>query len=134
MNAISHTEPFKLLIVDDEPDINELLSYNFRKRGFDVVTACNGKVAMETLNGFLPDVIILDIMMPVMNGVAFCRELKSIHRYKDIPVLFLSATSNDFLVDEALQAGGMMYLSKPIQIGMLIKVVTEMKKGQATPQ
>ena len=134
MDAISHTDPFKLLIVDDEPDINELLSYNFRKRGFDVVTACNGKVAMETLNGFLPDVIILDIMMPVMNGVAFCRELKSTHRYKDIPVLFLSATSNDFLVDEALQAGGMMYLSKPSQIGMLIKVVTEMKKGQATPQ
>ena len=117
----------KLLIVDDEPDINELLSYNFRKRGFDVATACDGKVALETIQHFMPDIIILDIMMPVMNGVSLCKELKSREDLKNIPVLFLSATSNDFLIDEALGAGGMMYLSKPIQIGMLIRIVSEMQ-------
>jgi two-component system alkaline phosphatase synthesis response regulator PhoP len=114
------------MIVDDEPDINELLSYNFRKRGFDVLTACDGRVALQSLTNYVPDLFIVDIMMPHINGVALCKELKSDERYKNIPVLFLSASSNDHQINEALQAGGLMYLSKPIHIGMLIRVVTEM--------
>jgi two-component system alkaline phosphatase synthesis response regulator PhoP len=122
--TLSH--PFKLMIVDDEPDINELLSYNFRKRGFDVLTACDGRVALQSLTSYVPDLFIVDIMMPHINGVALCKELKSDERYKNIPVLFLSASNNDHQINEALQAGGMLYLSKPIHIGMLIRVVTEM--------
>jgi len=60
---------YKLLIVDDEPEIGELLTYNFQKRGFDVMTAANGFSGMKTIEQFLPDVIILDIMMPFVNGI-----------------------------------------------------------------
>ncbi|MBK8415005.1 MAG: response regulator [Bacteroidetes bacterium] len=69
---------YKLLIVDDEPEIGELLTYNFRKRGFDVMTAANGFSGMKTLEQFLPDVIILDIMMPFVNGINMCKEIKMI--------------------------------------------------------
>ncbi|MBL0340543.1 MAG: response regulator [Bacteroidetes bacterium] len=119
---------YKLLIVDDEPEIGELLSYNFRKRGFDVVTATNGFTGFDKLNDFLPDVIILDIMMPYVNGISMCKELKNDLRYKDIPVLFLSATNNEELIKAALEAGGERFISKPIHLGLLIEMVVEMKR------
>ncbi|HEX5001004.1 MAG TPA: response regulator [Bacteroidia bacterium] len=121
------TPPVRLLIVDDEPDIGELLSYNFRKRGFDVRTATDGRTGMDAARAFHPDIIILDIMMPHVNGIAMCKELKSTEDLSSIPVLFLSATANDLLIDEALQAGGYLFVSKPIQLNMLIQVVVEMK-------
>jgi len=117
---------FKLLIVDDEPEIGELLSYNFRKRGFDVQTACNGFTGFDVLEKFTPDVIILDIMMPYVNGISMCKELKQDPRYKEIPVLFLSATNNEALIQSAMDAGGSRFLSKPIQLGLLIDIVTGM--------
>jgi two-component system alkaline phosphatase synthesis response regulator PhoP len=120
-------QSFKLLIVDDEPEIGELLSYNFRKRGFEVMTAGNGFTGFNMLSGFIPDVIILDIMMPYVNGISMCKELKNDIRYRDIPVLFLSATSNDDLIKSALDAGGARFISKPIQLNLLIDLVVDMK-------
>ena len=120
-------EIFKVLIVDDEPEINELLSYNFRKRGFEVQTAGNGHTGFAALETFTPDVIILDIMMPYVNGINMCRELKSNERFRNIPILFLSATSNEELINRAMNAGGNRFLSKPIQMGLLIDIVTKMK-------
>ncbi len=119
---------FKVLIVDDEPEIEELLSYNFRKRGFEVMTAGNGFSGFNILNGFTPDVIILDIMMPYVNGISMCKELKNDYRYKNIPVLFLSATSNSDLIKSALDAGGARFISKPIQLNLLIDLVVDMKQ------
>ena len=120
---------FKLLIVDDEPEIGDLLSYNFRKRGFEVMTATNGFTGFNVLNGFTPDVIILDIMMPYVNGISMCKELKNDGRYKDIPVLFLSATNNETLINSALEAGGSRFISKPIHLNLLIDLVVEMKQS-----
>ena len=120
-------EIFKVLLVDDEPEINELLSYNFRKRGFEVQTAGNGYTGFAALETFTPDVIILDIMMPYVNGINMCREIKSNERYKDIPILFLSATSNEEIINKAMDAGGTRFLSKPIHMGLLIDIVTQMK-------
>lgn len=117
----------KLLIVDDEPEIGELLSYNFRKRGFDVMTATNGITALESMNSFMPDVVILDIMMPYMNGITTCREIKSNPRLQNIPVLFLSATNNDDLIREALMSGGDKFISKPIHLNLLIETVVKMQ-------
>jgi len=117
---------YKLLIVDDEPEIGELLSYNFRKKGFDVMTALNGFSGFETVKTFHPDVIILDIMMPYVNGVSMCRELKKDYRFKNIPVLFLSATNNIQIIEMAMDAGGEIFLSKPIQINKLIDTVVKM--------
>jgi len=121
-------QTFKLLIVDDEPEIGELLSYNFRKRGFEVMIAGNGFTGFNMLDGFTPDIIILDIMMPYVNGISMCKELKNDIRYKDIPVLFLSATSNDDLIKSALDAGGARFISKPIQLNLLIDLVVDMKQ------
>ena len=120
---------FKLLIVDDEPEIGELLSYNFRKRGFEVQTACNGFTGYEAMEKFSPDVIILDIMMPFVNGISMCRELKNNDKLSHIPVLFLSATNNQALINSAMEAGGSKFLSKPIHMGKLIDIVTDMSKA-----
>lgn len=93
------------------------------------MTATNGYTGFDALNGFVPDVIILDIMMPYVNGISMCKELKKDQRYKDIPVLFLSATNNDKLIQSALEAGGAKFISKPIQLSLLINMVVEMKKS-----
>lgn len=119
----------KLLIVDDEPEIGELLSYNFRKKGFEVMTAGNGFSGLEALEFFEPDVVILDIMMPYVNGISMCREMKNNPRYAHIPVLFLSATGNGTLIQAALDAGGDRFLSKPIQLNVLINLVSNMKEN-----
>jgi two-component system alkaline phosphatase synthesis response regulator PhoP len=121
----------KLLIVDDEPEIGELLSYNFRKRGFEVMTASNGYTALESMNSFMPDVVILDIMMPFMNGIKTCQEIKSDPKHHNIPVLFLSATNNEDLISQALEAGGDKFLSKPIHLSLLIDTVVKMQAEMA---
>lgn len=118
----------RLLIVDDEPEIGELLAYNFRKRGFDVQVALNGSEGYDKVREFNPEIIILDIMMPYVNGINFCKELKNDSRYKDVPVLFLSATNNETLIQSALDAGGDQFISKPIQLNLLINIVVEMKE------
>lgn len=133
MNALflhpMETQPFKLLIVDDEPEIGELLTYNFRKRGFEVVTASNGFTGFKALEKYHPDAIILDIMMPYVNGISMCKQLKNDNRYKDIPVVFLSATNNDELIQDALNAGGTRFISKPVHISLLIDMIVEMKQS-----
>jgi two-component system alkaline phosphatase synthesis response regulator PhoP len=118
-----HDDRFRLLIVDDEPEIGELLSYNFRKKGFHVVTATNGEAGMQVLRSYDPDLIILDIMMPYSDGITMCRKLRNDIRFKSTPILFLTATSNDSLIKDALDAGGDKCLSKPIQINLLIEEV-----------
>lgn len=117
---------YKLLIVDDEPEIGELLAYNFKKKGFDVMTVQNGYSGFDTVKSFHPDVIILDIMMPYVNGISMCRQLKKDERYKNIPVLFLSATNDAQLIRSALDAGGEKFLSKPIHLNVLIETVVNM--------
>ena len=82
---------YRALIVDDEPDIVELLQYNLTKEGFEVRTAENGKRALEVARAFQPNIILLDIMMPVMDGVEACRQLKEIPALKNsFIVLFYS--------------------------------------------
>ena len=124
-----HEKIFRLLIVDDEPEIGELLSYNFRKKGVEVVTATNGDTGMQALKYFDPDLIILDIMMPYTDGITMCKKLRSSNRYHDTPILFLTATSNDTLIRDALDAGGDKCLSKPIQINLLIEEVVRYRKS-----
>lgn len=116
-------DSFKILLVDDEPDIIELLSYNFRKKGFDVSSAINGIEGLTTLETYHPDVIIIDIMMPGMNGIEMCKQLRTIEEYKETRVIFLSATNDVNMVIDAIQAGGNHYVSKPIHLNVLINMV-----------
>lgn len=110
----------KILIVDDEPDILEFLQYNLKKEGYDVVTAGDGKHAITVAEQEKPDLIILDIMMPEMDGVETCRVLRSHKDFVDTPVAFLTARDEDFSQIAALDVGGDDYITKPIKPRVLI--------------
>ncbi len=117
------TNNLKILLVDDEPDILELLSYNFRKKGFEVSAALNGADGLKSLEDYHPDIIIIDIMMPEMDGIEMCRNIRLMEQFKDTRVIFLSATNDVNMVIDALKAGGNHYFSKPIHMNVLINMV-----------
>lgn len=106
---------YKVLLVDDDPDIIELLQYNLTKEGFEVASAENGKKAIETANLFNPDIILLDVMMPVMDGIAACRALREQKKFKDTYILFLTARSEEFSEVAAFEAGADDFITKPIK-------------------
>jgi two-component system alkaline phosphatase synthesis response regulator PhoP len=127
-NNILTESRFKVLVVDDEPAILELLAYNFSKKGADVSLAKNGMEGLEIAEREHPQVIVLDIMMPVMSGIEMCRALKNNPLLKKIPVLFLSATSDDALIISAMTAGGDHFVSKPIKISLLFEIVNGLQQ------
>jgi len=110
----------KILIVDDEPDILEFLQYNLRKEGYAVVTASDGKQAISTAEREKPNLILLDIMMPELDGVETCRVLRSRKEFNDTPIAFLTARDEDFSQITALDVGGDDYITKPIKPRVLL--------------
>ena len=88
----------KILIVDDEQDILELIRHTLNKEGFEVHVAVNGQQAIEKAKKLLPDLILMDVMMPVMDGMEACRLIKDDASIKDIPIVFLTARSEDFFL------------------------------------
>lgn len=110
----------KILIVDDEPDILEFLQYNLRKEGYQVVTAPDGKVALVVAEREKPDLIMLDIMMPELDGVETCRMLRKNKAFDLTPIAFLTARDEDFSQITALDVGGDDYITKPIKPRVLI--------------
>jgi len=111
---------YSILIVDDEPDILEFISYNLKKEGFKVHTAKNGILGLELVEKSPPNLILLDIMMPEMDGVEFCRQLRSRKKNDDIIVAFLTARNEDFTQIAALDSGGDDFITKPIQPRVLV--------------
>lgn len=110
----------KILIVDDEPDILEFLQYNLRKEGFSVVTASDGLQAIEVAEREKPHLILLDIMMPELDGVETCRVLRSRKEFNTTPIAFLTARDEDFSQITALDVGGDDYITKPIKPRVLL--------------
>ena len=119
-NNMRESAAKKILIVDDEPDIIEFLQYNLRKEGYDVVTANDGRQAIEVAERTKPHLIILDIMMPELDGVETCRILRSRKEFAQTPVAFLTARDEDFSQITALDVGGDDYITKPIKPRVLI--------------
>ncbi len=113
-------EQVKILVVDDEPDIVEFLSYNLRKEGFEVAIAQDGEEALARAQQFQPDIILLDIMMPKLDGVEVCRSLRQIPQFKDTLIAFLTARNEDYSQIAALDVGGDDYITKPIRPRVLI--------------
>lgn len=111
---------YKILLVDDEPDILEFLSYNLKKEGFQVFTSSDGKDAIFKAKEILPHLILMDVMMPVMDGVESCKEIRKIEKLKDTIIIFLSARSEDYTQISALNTGGDEYITKPIKPNILI--------------
>jgi two-component system alkaline phosphatase synthesis response regulator PhoP len=119
-----NTTSKKILIVDDEPDILEFLQYNLKKEGYTVVTAGDGKQALEVAASEKPDLIILDIMMPVLDGVEACRQLRTKKEFKETPIAFLTARDEDFSQITALDVGGDDYITKPIKPRVLLSRIS----------
>ena len=110
----------KILLVDDEEDILEFLSYNLEKEGFIVSTAINGKLAIQLAKKFKPDLIILDVMMPEMDGVTTCAEIRKIPELENLLILFLTARSEEYSELAGFNAGADDYVTKPIKPKLLI--------------
>ena len=106
---------YKVLVVDDEDDILELLKYNLKKEGYEVKTASNGIKAVEVAKSFLPDLVILDIMMPHQDGVETCRQMREIPELNKSYILFLTARTEEYSEVAAFDIGADDYLSKPIK-------------------
>ena len=118
----------KVLIVDDEKDILEFLSYNLEKEGFIVHTALNGKSAIEKAKKYKPDLIILDVMMPEMDGITTCQEIRSIPEISNTLILFLTARSEEYSELAGFDAGADDYVAKPIKPKLLISRIKALLK------
>ena len=116
-------ESYKILLVDDEQDILDFLGYNLSKSGFEVYFASNGKEAIESAKKILPHLIILDVMMPGMDGMETCRELKEIPELKNILIAFLTARNEDYSQIAGFEVGADDYITKPIKPLVLISRV-----------
>ena len=113
----------KILVVDDEPDILEFLRYNLEKEGYEVVTANNGEEGISKAEQEKPDLIILDIMMPIMDGVEVCRQLRTRPEFDRTVITFLTAREEDYSQIAALDVGGDDYITKPIRPRVFISRV-----------
>lgn len=111
---------YKILLVDDEPDILEFLSYNLKKEGYNVFTANNGKEAVTSAKKESPQLIMLDVMMPDMDGIETCREIRDIPGLKDVMIAFLTARSEDYSQIAGFDVGADDYINKPIKPRVLI--------------
>lgn len=124
----------KILIVDDEPDILEFLQYNLRKEGYEVVTANDGKQAIAVAEQERPHLIILDIMMPELDGVETCRILRSKKEFADTPIAFLTARDEDYSQITALDVGGDDYITKPIKPRVLVSRISALLRRSGRQQ
>ena len=113
----------KILIADDEPDILEIIEFNLRANGYEVITAKNGNEALEKAKEFLPDLIILDIMMPGKNGIEVCNLLRMMPAFKETLIVFLTALSDEQTEIKGLESGADDYLTKPISPKILISKI-----------
>jgi len=118
----------KILVVDDDPDIIEILRYNLSLAGYQVKTAFNGKEAVKKAKLFLPEIILLDIMMPEMDGIEACTQIKSLPSLNKTMIIFLSARSEDFTQIAAFDAGGDDYISKPVKPKILLRKIGSVVK------
>jgi two-component system, OmpR family, alkaline phosphatase synthesis response regulator PhoP len=110
----------KILLVDDDPDILELLEYNLNREGFLTKTAENGKIAIEVAEAFMPDMILMDVMMPIMDGIEAGRIIKQNKLLKHIYLVFLTARAEEFSEVAAFEIGANDYITKPVKPRALI--------------
>jgi two-component system, OmpR family, alkaline phosphatase synthesis response regulator PhoP len=105
----------KVLVVDDEPYIIEILEYNLLKAGYEVKTASDGKEAIEVAKTFLPHVILMDVMMPKMDGIEAVTQIRKISKLSEAYIIFLTSRSEEYSEIAAFEAGANDYLTKPIK-------------------
>lgn len=119
---------FKILLVDDESDILEFLSYNINKEGFEVHTANNGKEAIEIAKRITPHLILLDVMMPEMDGIETCEIMRQDKKLQNTIIAFLTARGEDYSQIAGFEAGGDDYIAKPVKPKVLISRIKALLK------
>ncbi len=123
-----NNKDFKILLVDDEPDILEFLSYNINKEGFEVHTAQNGKEAIEKAKKVNPHLILLDVMMPEMDGIETCDALRQDKKLQDTIIAFLTARGEDYSQIAGFDAGADDYITKPVKPKVLVSRIKALLK------
>ncbi len=127
------TTPAKILLVDDELDILEFLSYNLKKEGYEVHTATNGTEAIEVAKKVIPNLVILDVMMPDMDGIETCRQIRALPGLKDMMVAFLTARNEDYSQIAGFEVGADDYINKPIKPRVLSsRIKALLRRGSNT--
>ena len=116
---MSSTKP-KILIVDDEADILELIEYNLKQEGYQVFTATNGQEAINVAKKVLPDLILLDVMMPKMDGIEACRLMRTLPEFKQTFMVFLTARNEEYSEIAGFNVGADDYITKPIKPRSLV--------------
>jgi phosphate regulon transcriptional regulator PhoB len=125
----------KILVVDDEKDIVELVQYNLKKEGYGVISACDGERALDLVKKELPDLIVLDLMLPGMDGLEVCRTLKNDSRTSDIPVIMLTAKGEEADIVVGLELGADDYITKPFSVRQLLaRVKTVLRRTSSAIQ
>lgn len=123
----------KILLVDDELDILEFLSYNLKKEGYEVYVANNGKEAITIAKKVRPDLIILDVMMPDMDGIETCRNLREIDGLKNVMIAFLTARNEDYSQIAGFDVGADDYINKPIKPRVLVsRIKALLRRGTSS--
>ena len=119
---------FKILLVDDEQDILEFLSYNLTNEGFDLYTANNGSDALKIAAQNRPHLVLLDVMMPEMDGIETCEEIRKLPGLENTMIAFLTARGEDYSQIAGFEAGGDDYITKPIKPKLLISKIKSLLK------
>ncbi len=113
----------RILLVDDEPDILEIVGYNLSQEGYTIITATNGKEAIEKARLEIPDLIIMDVMMPEMDGIEACENIRKIPELANVIITFLTARNEDYTQVAGFDAGADDYISKPIKPKLLVSKI-----------
>jgi two-component system alkaline phosphatase synthesis response regulator PhoP len=124
----------KVLLVDDEPDILELLKYNLEREGYLVQTALNGKDAIKAAKSGQPDLIVLDIMMPGMDGVEVCMQLRQLPEFQNTLITFLTARGEDYSQIAGFEAGADDYITKPVRPKVFVTKIKALLKRRGGEQ
>ncbi len=126
---------YRVLIVDDEPDILEFVGYNLKKEGYEVFTAANGRDGVKKALEVNPHLILLDVMMPEMDGIETCREIRTHDSLANTLVAFLSARGEDYSQIAGFDAGADDYITKPIRMNLLLsRVRAILKRAEQAPE
>ncbi|MCF8332676.1 MAG: response regulator transcription factor [Bacteroidales bacterium] len=123
---------YRILLVDDEIDVLEFVGYNLRREGYEVYTAQNGREAIEKAGQVVPHLTLLDVMMPTMDGMETCEELRKIPGVKDAIIVFLTARGEDYSQIAGFEAGADDYVTKPIKPKVLISRIKALLRRQGS--
>ena len=139
LKLIMENSNIKILLVDDEPDILEFMEYNLKKEGYQVLQAKNGKEAVEVAKKEFPHLVILDIMMPVMDGIEACRVMREIPELQNTLITFLTARNEEYSQLAGFDVGADDYITKPIKPRIMLSRVKALLRrlngstGSSTP-